>query len=345
MQIFLTVMLIFPAIEAALRLAVFNGRSYSLVCFFVVLMFLSSFRTFEFGPDTYYYMVKYNEIIQYSWSEFISVILVDEKDPVFYGIAKLLGDIGVSDRQWLALLSLIFLGSVSIFVYLYSPYPYFSFAFLIADTYLYFSYTGLRQTMAMAFVVGALICYLRARYAASMLFVAIASVFHFSALVVSLVFIIEKLGILKYWYILVLFSLALSFVFSGYLHELISFLEFERLSSYSGDVEVLNATGLLMSLSYFLFAKIFIDKNIRLNRILLNMALLGVVFQAMSVAVAEFFRIGMYFGLSYIVLLPLAIASIRAPVLRLASAGVIYIALLSFFIISKQFNDFELLFR
>lgn len=345
MQIFLTVMLIFPAIEAVLRLAVFNGRSYSLVCFFIVLMFLSSFRTFEFGPDTYYYMVKYNEIIQYDWSEFISVILVDEKDPVFYGIAKFLGDIGVSDRQWLALLSLIFIGSVSIFVYLYSPYPYFSFAFLIADTYLYFSYTGLRQTMAMAFVVAALILYLRSRYAISLFCVAVASVFHFSALIVSIVFLIEKLGILRYWYILILISLAFSFVFSGYLHELIIFLEFERLSSYSGDVEVLNATGLLMSLSYFLFSKFFVDNNIRLNRILLNMALLGVVFQAMSVAVAEFFRIGMYFGLAYIVLLPLAIANIKSPVLRFASAGVIYIALLSFFIISKQFNDFELLFR
>src|SRR5690606_20761151 len=83
----------------------------------------------------------------------INLITGEGKDPFFYFFSKIISLLGANPQIWAAIIALIFGVAVLNLIYKYSPDVYLSIVALISLGYFYFSFTGLRQTLALAMIV------------------------------------------------------------------------------------------------------------------------------------------------------------------------------------------------
>lgn len=308
----------------------------------ILLFCIAAFRSINVGPDTGKYVDKYlnlpYESVHYFWNNFING---EGKDPFFYLFSKIISEFGAGPQLYIAILSGIFIYPVSRLIYKYSNNPYISYMTLIALGYLYFSFSGLRQALALSI----LICsykYLRNRKPILFaLLVMVASLFHSSAL---LFFIAYPLAYIKVGinHIIAIFAaLIATFFFSAQIKYLIGIFAWnENLSGYAEAQTTLSFSGFIIQLLVYLFCltsyRKIIDRNFK-DTSLYNLLLLGLVFQAMATNVAEFFRISMYFSIFNVLLIPKAISSIKDKNLRVIVYLSIFLALLAYIFWTKKF--------
>ena len=159
----------------------------------------------------------------------------------------------------------------------------------------FFSMTGLRQALAMGIALTSYAFLAKRQFIPFVIIVGIASIFHKSAIAFMFIYPIARMR--SGWLRLVLIM--------GLLPD--SLLD-ARLSGYIGSEKRLTASGFVIQLLMFVFclryrSRIVADEPHR--EVLYNLASVSLVFQAAAMAFAEFFRVGMYFGWSFMVLIPI----------------------------------------
>jgi len=324
----------------------FPSKSIKIFTIAFFLFFISICRSFYFTTDAIYYVEKY-ELLRYKslnsfWTELISD---NGKDPFFYFSSKIISDLGFSARAWLALISFFFLLAISYLIHSYSKKVFFSFFIFITLGYFYFSLTGLRQTIAISIFILAILKILDRKNIQAIFLIVLASMFHSSALVTLLIFIIKNIKNK-----IIIFSfLSSSFIFSLFYGDKIKSLLQNTIDNISVQDSIyrsttLSYTGFLIQLSIYLFCLILLNKKKNIDNkinILLNISLLGVMFSMFSPVVAEFFRISLYFNMINIVLIPIAIQEITNQKLKYLLTLIIMIFLFIYFVDSAEFFDYQ----
>ncbi len=334
------------AILVILRLVTQKKRNTFILFASIGLFVIAAFRSPYFGPDTLRYVNRFDTLqyINFSvfWNNFINF---SGKDPAFYLLAKIISMIGINAQGWLAILSSAFIFSISKMIKRYSDEPYISFIALISLGYFYFTLTGLRQGLALSIVLLSYDYLKHRKLLPFIITVIIASAFHSSALIFLIAYPIVKLNVGLKYIVGAILAFAISLFWGNAIHNLVGVIGWtENLSAYSGGGYSLSYTGFIIQLVILSFCLIYkkdLTKNNDDNKIIFNLMFIGLIFQAFSSVIAEFFRISIYFSIFSILLIPNAIFAEKDKKLKIILYFAVLAALIGYIFWSSQFTGFK----
>jgi len=149
-------------------------RRQCVVCVTIVMTLFSGLRSWWFGDLIKYYTLYRNCNAVGGWN-----IVFEEFSNVgirlFFRIA---GTVGVSYDICIFLIALFSAATLGLLVFKYSPAPYWSYLMYIAMGFFSFTYSGLKQTIAMGFLMLAAIAMFEGKLKAFIGWTLIATIFH-----------------------------------------------------------------------------------------------------------------------------------------------------------------------
>lgn len=281
-----------------------NNKKLYCVIACILLTLGAALRSFKVGPDGAVY-ADYFKTLQ--TMEFSKIPLVFTKEPTFYYVTKVLQNVGLDLQGWYAIIGGLFAFSVMLIIYLYSEMPNYSIMVLFSLGYYVFSFTGLRQTVALAIVILSCIFLRKKKYIVCIALVMLASLFHNSALIFLLILPFQFIHFSRKHYVIGICLGGISVIFfKGQMYNLIYSIieETERFEVYKGYSYGLTWMGYFIQLAIFIFCLFCIEeKQFRDNKLFFDLSFWGVYFQLFSTLMAEMFRISMYFNIFNIILI------------------------------------------
>ena len=290
------------------------NRPVFLVAILIILLLMSGLRHESVGTDAVHYKDIFTSFIGTEYSSVESMISM-QKEPVFYmfawGFARLIPDVHV----WFAFVSLVYLIGIALVCYWESPdYP-FSILYVFCMGMFFFSLTGLRQSLAMGIVLCSYYFMVKRKLIPFLLLVFLASRFHRTAWIVLAVYPIVQLkaGWPRMLIGLAAFIIVLAFrdrIGTWMLNAIPSQFVDSRISNFASRTERLTASGFIIKSAMLVFClryRKLVVEDVPHREALYNLASVGLLFQAASISIAEFFRFALYFDWSYMVLIPICI--------------------------------------
>ncbi len=274
----------------------------------VFFVFISGLRNVYWGsPDNLGYSNYYSQVCRMNYSDIIPEF---PKDPGYHLFAKTVSLlIGDNFQLYLLIVSAIFIGSISRFIYLQSKDLLLSVIMFLALGIFQFSMMGTRQALSMAVIVLSFEWIIKRKLFIFVGCVVLASFFHQTSLIfliaypLSFVKINKKtiaiyLGILTSLLILGRMSLGLFNPIFAMSERYEGYIDRDVVLTYSGLIQLC----LFLVLCIMLYKKaIYTNNN---NRTMMHMLLVAIIFQSLASQIAEFFRIALYFKLFVIILIP-----------------------------------------
>jgi len=339
---------VYIALLGTLKLAlrnIKNNNQYLTLIAGLLLFIISSLRHYGFAPDPANYMNQYYSLYNIDLSELWFFFINNEgQDPFFYLISKIVILLGADHQVWFAVIAATFCFSVSKVIYKYSDEAFLSFLILASLSYIFFSLTGLRQTVALSMVLLSY-PYLRERkFFPFVIVVVFGSLFHASAIIFLIAYPLANIKI--GWHYVAILSIA--FFIVNFSSETIRLtIEMwgwtETYIAYADREIALTYSGFIIQLLIFTFC-LFYSKGVlkadKKNITLYNLLYLGLLFQLNTFVIAEFFRISMYFSIFSIILVPKAIHVEKNSNFKWAVNFAVYGALLAYFVRSGTFSEY-----
>lgn len=286
-----------------------HGKKVFCIFSGVIYFLLAALRSESVGGDTTNYVYIFRRVASMDWKV---VIANWDNDPMFWGLLSVLGKITLNYTVLFTIVAAFFTVSIWFFIYKYSKDPLMSIIVLLAMNLYQFSLTGMRQTIAMSFIVWVIILLDQNKIKSALLLVIIAGLFHSSALIFLIVIIMKKVKINNFTLLLSVPVLISSFLFRGNIaNRLMVFID-ER------GYEIENTeSGLTMTFVIFIlyilavvFAHEYVD-NKRSLYLQYGIAALAVFFEMLVPVQRIYFRIAFYFLMIYIILIPNVLCAIR----------------------------------
>lgn len=296
----------------------------------LILFLLAILRHESMGADTASYINNFLSLKSETSS-------TEDFELGFYYFKRFISSFTESPSVYLMVNSFIFLSSIFIFLYRYSKEAFLSIIIFISLGYYQFSFSGLRQSIAIAILLFSYKFIIEKKLLYFFIIVMVAAQFHNSALIFLAAYPIAHLKI-NLWHYVYLFSLLALISFFGYfiLDNLISLLKMDFLSgrfrAYYGNLSTVSLSAFYILLSIWSFCYVIYkkyDRNDQLT-ILLNIVFIGLLFQSLTPLLAEFFRLSMYFNIFTLALVPNSILMIRSSFNR----GLVYVIILILFILN-----------
>lgn len=293
------------------------------ICYFAV----AAVRSNTIGFDTAIYVNSFERLSKMSLD---AAMLFSDKDVCFWVLLSLLGKITSNYTVLFFLVACIFTISAWHFIYKYSKDPRLSIIVMLAFNLYQFTFTGMRQTIAMSFILWAIdYCYQR-KIIKSIVFILIGAIFHSSALIfiIVILFRIYKKKLTQVHTITIAFLLGIVFLLRGTIAQRLIVLIQDR----GYEVTMLNS-GLTMTFVIFVLFLLgclfireynFSDENATLTYLI---AMLACFFEMLVSTQSIFFRIAFYFLMIYIVFVPNVVESIRNGKSRFIVKTGIYVLL------------------
>lgn len=313
-----------------------NKRRYLIVSG-VILVFISGFRSVFKGMDDT--LVYYNMYINDVMMTYEQIWQNVDKDVFYHIFSKFLSSIYGKNFQCLLItFATIYVGAFCYIVYKESPNSLISFIVLIGMSFFKFSMSGIRQGLAIAFVMLSYFSLKERKLLLFLLLVFIASCFHKSAAIFLVAYPFSMLGFNKKSFFLY-FILILMFILNGdvlvrqfatevsvYDERFAEYATTEKSLTYAGFIQLLLFLG--FTLYYYKYFS-YKDKDCSTLTVLL---VLAIIFQTFAVFIAEMFRVAMYFSMFLVILVPRVIESI--PLQKRKLITVIICGLLLFYFYS-----------
>lgn len=311
-----------------------NQRKFYILLCGVVLFAFAVSRGTDFTSDVTLYAEQYarlrNANISFYWQQFLSG---DGKDVTYTILATAFSKAGISFRVFTALISVFYFTVLCRFVYLYSKEPYFSFIIYIMLGHYYFSLTAIRQSIAIALVLLSFDYILRKKPIRFGFCVAIASLFHLSALLFLLAYPLSKLKMRPLYVLsipfLYLFARMTAQTFMSRWSEFAP----EQYQVYEELETVLSLTGFLIMSCICVFCLLYGRKPLQSNAVL-NVSVVLCLFSLLPYAYssfmfAEMFRISNYFGIFTVLAIPNIV--MKTPSTVKYQRAIVYSGLLAVF--------------
>lgn len=313
-----------------------------LITSFFILTVIAMLRSWEVGVDTEQYYRNFGYITYLDWSQ--SDVLRYEIG--FFALCKVLSYFSNDPYILIMVSSLIIIPSIGRFIYKYSENVALStFLYITLNAY-FFNMTGMRQSLAIVFIVYGFDYLVEEKYIRYFIFIVIASLFHSSALfLISLIFI-RKMAYTRNSYIKTIFIIGICFVFYKYLFRIAVLI----LGKYAGYEEsVFGGSNYLGSLFQFLIGMIFYSVchylyfirtqnksvNSKINMMALRLFSLAICFQALAMKMNILGRMVPYFWIFGILAIPNTIFNCKIKRRKEWILCIITLSFVYWFIIAK----------
>lgn len=301
----------------------------------LILTLISGLRHIMVGTDdTYIYSMQFLDVQNTS---FDMLLKSDEKDPYYQVFSKIVGMlVGNNFNLVLLVYAVIFVVPVSIMIYKESPKMFLSYIILLSMGFFSFSMNGIRQGLAMSFVILSF-PYLRDRKLWKFIAcVIIASLFHKTALIFLGAYWLAFIPLNKktIFFYLIIFAACLL-----YGDQIARFIATEssvydtRFEGYITRTNGLTYSGLIQFLLFFVLCFAYYKPTVKYDKTSIcwfNMLILAIIFQTMAVVIAEFFRVAMYFSVFLIILVPKVLESVPINNRKIYT-GILSVLLLIYF--------------
>lgn len=279
------------------------------VCIWIAiyLFVISAMKEISANGDLRAYARAYEMLGNWDYSEIIDRWSRDEmKDGFFYVVAKAFGDIGISDRVWMGFIALVFGVAVAWFIYRNSAKPVLSVMLLMTLEYYRFTLSGLRQTVALAVIVGLSYGFMLDRKPIKfILSVLLASLFHSSAILFLPAYLVAPWKIGWKQVVLVLGVCTVYFIFPNFVRWVLAEIAWtDTVANYAQSRRALTWSGVIIQGCILAFCLLFrnetlLDEEQRWRKIdvFINCMIVGLCLQILATMIAEAFRLAYYYNI------------------------------------------------
>lgn len=294
-----------------------NFKYFAICC--GVLFLMVSLRHETCYYDTLHYIDGFRLVNEIDFSQIPNFF---DKDISFWYLSKFIGFFSKENYTiWLSVLCFPYFLAFCMLIRGFSEDLPISLLVFCALGFFFFSFTGLRQNLALSFIMIALFLLLKGRWVYFLISVLIASLFHITAISFLVAYPLSKIKFSKK--VALLYLVAVVFLLLEYNNDKIAIINYfvsfisigDRFSVYlDGDNQVLNYTGLIRQVVVFFISFILLYKarKVKNYSLLIQLSIIGIMVQSLSSTLAEMFRISMYFSIANILLFANAISSITS---------------------------------
>lgn len=297
------------------------------LCWLLVIMYtlIGALRSIYVGFDTRTYQSHFNQTQWMGWDQILQYY---GDEPGYYALCKILNNLGCSFQILLAVISIISMLAFGRLIYQYSKSVITSFAMLVPFQYYGFTLSGERQTIALSIILLAFPLILQRKFIKYLICVGIAYLFHHSALVaIPLYFLLIKRVTYKKRLIILSLTPLIFALRQSILHFVLLYFysDYSIYENESGSY----ATLLLYIVIWGVYAATRKTDSDRVANFCEMAALTGIIIQMFVPLEPNIYRIGFYYQIFNILLLPLAISNLSSiPLKKIA-----YASAFTFFII------------
>lgn len=311
-----------------------NNRFKTAYCVLIgiALVLIAGLRSESVGTDTQRYVQGFYSFLPEQHSVFD---LFSQREWLFYLYRSIVRSLTDNYTVFLFIPTLFYICVVCHFVNRHSSSPAISFLLFLSMGYYSFSMAGLRQTIAMGFLILATECLLDKKLLRCSLLILIASGFHITSLIYFLVILLYFLPLNK-WFVGLIAVLTVLIRLGGesFIFSLVDLIwgDSRTYKQESGGTSTLLLL-ILVSAATLLFHKGLPEyqgirktdpvRGMEGDLLFTKMLLFSVPFQFMALYQANAFRIAMLFHFPLIVLLPNVIASQEDLRIRIIAKAVI----------------------
>ena len=317
-----------------------NKKGFYCFIVFAMLLIIAGLRDFSLGNyDTeQIYVPRFTQYMNYSFDRIIDR---QSKDTFFYLVVRFICEFTKDLHVVIFILSIPFLVSVTAYINKYSKVPWLSFILFLGLGYFGMSFYLLRQVVAMSLILVSYRFVLKRDLKMFIITVFAASMFHQTALIFLIVYLLFYISFSIKQIIFLLFGLVISSLSQlSVMQRLMNILNLflsdtSRYDLYTTRESGLNYTGFLIQLCVLICVLVclrlqhkfdfgakgtfkgfglrikkecFKEKEYNELTLQLNLLCLSLFFMLLSPIVGEFWRVAGYFGVFSIVLLPNAIS-------------------------------------
>lgn len=302
-----------------------NGKKYFCISSGVIYFLIAALRSSQVGGDSYNYRNMFEIIDRFNFKE---IILTSKKDPIFFAFLKILRNITDNYSVLFAIVAGFFTVTVWMYIYKYSEDAVLSVIVLLAFNLYQFSLTGMRQTIAMGFVVLAIMAVYENKKLFPYIFIILGGLFHSSALLFLVIPIMRHIRMSTKVLRIMGGLLIVCFFLRGYIAGILVQYVAER----GYDLSLSNSGKIMMIVIGVLFglALLFINEYAECDKnycVQYYMGWLAVFFEILVTSQNIFFRLAFYFLISFIILIPNIACRAKNPNSRLILKTGLYVVL------------------
>lgn len=242
-----------------------------------------------------------------------------EESALFYIVTKLISYFTHNLILYYALLEIPIIYSVTKIIYKHSKMPELSFLAFFSLNFYFFNFIALKNSVAFAFLMLAMDSYIEEKNKKTILYIILATLFHYTALIFLVALIIKKVKFgYKNFIFLIGILLITIFMKNTIFNYIFSIIDSGRYSVYSNRTETINLLMFTINILILSFSKLITNDNyVKQNSKLFNLLWIGTMFSIFTVLLAEFSRISMYFSVSSIILIPNTLKQIEKKNIRI----------------------------
>ena len=286
-----------------------KARRRYLILSGIILVLISGLRSYYIGSgDTSRYAMMFEEDVRMSFQQILDSGI---KDPFYHIFSKALTFVvGNNFQAILTIFAIIFITAYSNLVQKESPDLLLSYIVFFSMGFYSFSMHGVRQGLAIAFVMLAYFPLKEKKLLLFLTLVFIAACFHKSAAIFVVAYPFCKLGFSKktaflYLALIVVLMFYGDSLIRGFASEVSAY--DERFADYAVTTKSLTYAGFIQLSLYFILVLInlnrFREKDPDAST-LITLLVLAIIFQVFAVFIAEMFRVAMYFSSFLLILVP-----------------------------------------
>lgn len=271
----------------------------------VLLTLFSGLRSWWMGDLIKYYTL-YRKCNGENWTE---TVFGDAENIGIRLFFKAAGTLHISYDVCLFLIAALVAISLGVLVFQYSPSPYWSYLMYIGMGFYLFTYSGLKQSIAMSLIIFAACGYFEQKPIKVVLWTAVAALFHAPAMIFLLVFLLPKKRLGAKYLVVVGLLFAASFLFKSQLVGLLSQAYYDDLSSYENISEV---GGRFVMMLLIMAAALVLRPLRTWDRLyvrVFNLMVLAAICQIFSVYSNNFSRLADYFYQFMVLFIPMMLES------------------------------------
>lgn len=293
----------------------------------VIYFLIAAMRGFGVGNDTGNYYHAFLQMANYPLKA-VFKSLVAREEYLFYLFLWIIRQITANFTVVLAIIALLFTVAAWLYIYKYSEDPRLSVIFLLSFNIYQFTLTGLRQTMAISFVLLAIMALKKEKVFVAVLLILVASLFHASALVLLPIVFLRRIKLSRETLFCSLVILLIVFVARVPIAaKLIPFI------ADRGYIINVSSSGFTMAFVVFALYTFFVVFSREYEdyfgdyRLVSWMMLLACFFEMLVPAQNIFFRIAFYFLIIGIELIPNMVMAVHHDRSRKIVMGTLYVLL------------------
>lgn len=172
-------------------------RKHYIQIVILLLILQSGLRNVAVGSDTYQYFLRFQSVQRASWQNIINgFITFTGKDPFYSLFQKVVQVFSTNFQLYLILVALIFMSALGYFIFDNTSrirHALLAFIIYMGNFYGFFSITGIRQTLATAFLLWSFKYIKQQKFIWFTVLVIVAGLFHVSALVFFPLYFIARI--------------------------------------------------------------------------------------------------------------------------------------------------------